>query len=177
VLSDALRNYIISHTSGVFESSYQTRYIREDLTKLAFKYIARGNDAIFRLLRNTSLSRDPGAPTDPTEKDLLKFEQRRDVSSLRAEIKVEKSAGRGDRKSLNPRVIKLCNLVDTLLSLRVKKKRKQYFKKVDRLRSSSLPTEEYIASIRASVKSSTSNSRLRQQSLRVSAATAIGSFF
>jgi hypothetical protein len=81
-----------AHTSGVFESSYQTRRIREDLMRLAFGHMAGENDALFLSLRNISLGKDPDAPIDPTEEDLLGFDWRIDVADIRADIEAKQQA-------------------------------------------------------------------------------------
>ncbi|KAI1742077.1 hypothetical protein F4680DRAFT_446151 [Xylaria scruposa] len=44
VLSNALRNYVLSHTTDVFESSYQPNHVRTDLMNLAFGSEAGGSD-------------------------------------------------------------------------------------------------------------------------------------
>src|SRR6266567_5392161 len=95
VLSDALRNYILSNTTGVFQGSYQPKRAREDLMRLAFGSIAGRNDCLFQRLRSMSLSRDAGAPVDPSVEDLLEFEKRNDVSDLRASLKAARLAGDG----------------------------------------------------------------------------------
>ena len=47
VLTDAVRNYVLSNTTQVFQSSYQTNWVREDLTKLAFGSMVGHNDSLF----------------------------------------------------------------------------------------------------------------------------------
>ncbi|KAI0197920.1 hypothetical protein F4808DRAFT_437548 [Astrocystis sublimbata] len=47
VLSDALRNHILSHTTHVFESSYQSFRVRADLMQLAFKADAGDHSQLF----------------------------------------------------------------------------------------------------------------------------------
>jgi hypothetical protein len=98
MISDMLHNYIISYTSGVFESSYQTRRIRKDPTQLAFEHKAGENDALLRSLRNISLSRDTSVPINPAKEDLFEFNRRRNVAATRARIEIEYLAGKGDRK-------------------------------------------------------------------------------
>lgn len=88
-----MRNYVLSNTTGVFEGSYQPKRVREDLTRLAFGPRAGHNDSLFRRLRNMSLSRDAGAPTEIGQEDLQKFEQRNDVKALRASLETASRAG------------------------------------------------------------------------------------
>ncbi|KAI0190543.1 hypothetical protein F4808DRAFT_465646 [Astrocystis sublimbata] len=66
VLSDALRNYVLSHTTHVFESSYQSFRVRADLMQLAFKTNAGDHGQLFTRLCDVSLGRDTNAPViDP----------------------------------------------------------------------------------------------------------------
>ena len=90
VLSDALRNYILSNTTQVFQRNYQPKRVRDDLMKLAFGSMTGQNDYLFQSLRNMSLRRDANAPIDPTPDDLREFEQRKDVSDFRAPIEAAK---------------------------------------------------------------------------------------
>jgi hypothetical protein len=176
VLEPALRNYIMSHTTQVFESSYQTRNIRADLMSIAFDGMTRKNDPIFAMLSNTTLGRDAGAPIDVSDKDLLEFEQRKDVSDIRASIEAAKLAGKRDRKSLNPLMMKVRNLIQTLSSLKVQEKREQYFERVNRLRALGKPTT--TASMPASQSSPIKHIHhgLRQQHFRALAAVTIARF-
>jgi hypothetical protein len=135
VLEPALRNYILSHTTSVFESSYQTRNIRSDLISIAFDGMTRKNDPIFTALSNSTLGRDSSAPVDITKEDLAEFEKRRVMSSIRKSIKVANSRGIRDSKSLRPLNMKVRNLISTISSLKLQEKRKEYFKRVDKLRA------------------------------------------
>ncbi|KAF2184554.1 hypothetical protein K469DRAFT_578956, partial [Zopfia rhizophila CBS 207.26] len=131
VLTDALRNYILSNTT-------QPKRVREDLMRLAFGPIAGRNDCLFQRLCSMSLSRDTDAPVDPSADDLQEFEMRNNVSDLRASLEVAWHAG-NEKKS---RSIKLQaeNLIATLSSLKVQEKRAEYFDRVDSLRARGLPT-------------------------------------
>src|SRR6266516_500728 len=90
LFSDALRNYILSHTNTVFEKQYQTSRIREDLLQAAFgRRTGNDNGTLFTLLRNISLSRDLNAPIDLSPDEWAEFEGRVDATMLRAAIAAE----------------------------------------------------------------------------------------
>ena len=65
-LTSALRNFIISHTTDVYENNYMTERVREDLARCRFKGFAGKNDPLYDILRDLSVQNDPGAPIDPT---------------------------------------------------------------------------------------------------------------
>lgn len=138
VLSDALRNYILSNTTQVFQGSYQTKRVREDLMGLAFGSMAGRNNALFQRLRNMSLQRDANAPIGPSEEDLREFEQRKDVCDLRGSLEAAKRAG--DRKAATALDGQLRYIIKILSSLKVQEKRAEYFSRVDGLRALGLPT-------------------------------------
>jgi hypothetical protein len=146
---------------------------------IAFDGMTRKNDPIFTALSNSTLGRDPGAPVDVTKKDLAEFEKRRDVSSIRASIKVVKSRGIQGRKSLRPLNMKIRNLINTLSSLKLQENREEYFKRVDKLRSLGKPTGtvRQPASHPCPAESTKVQHRYRQQHLRSLAAVRIGGFF
>jgi hypothetical protein len=128
-----VRNYVLSNTTEVFQSSYQTLHVREDLTKLAFGAMAGRNDTLFQNLRSISLRRDADAPVDPSREDLLVFEERKDVRDLR--VSIEQCEDKRVRKLTQCR---LDNLIKTLSCLRVQEKRATYFNRVDSLRAQGL---------------------------------------
>lgn len=81
VLKPALRNYIISQTTAVFEKSYQTEHIRDNLTALTFKKVKK-DCRFFERLRDVSLTADPNAPIYPTDEQLKMIEGREDLMAL-----------------------------------------------------------------------------------------------
>ncbi|KAH6635841.1 hypothetical protein F5144DRAFT_159177 [Chaetomium tenue] len=86
-LVPALRNYVMSHTKGVFETKYMTARVRPNLARVAFGLKAvREDKALFNELRNMSQTRDDGAPISVPEAEIAKFKERRDVAELRAQI-------------------------------------------------------------------------------------------
>ncbi len=141
VLTDALRNYVLSNTTQVFQGSYRTKRVRDDLLELAFGPEATGrNDQLFQNLRNMSISRDAGAPIDPGIEDLQSFEERNGVRGLRTDLEATRQAN--DKKAVRSIKSQLDNLIDTLSDLIVQKKRTEYFDRVDSLRAQGLSTIE-----------------------------------
>ncbi|KAH8757749.1 hypothetical protein F5883DRAFT_428208, partial [Diaporthe sp. PMI_573] len=69
MFTHALRNYIMSHTSGVFSRSYQTRHIRENLMAALTPETDRDKE-LFQLLRQACLRCDNAAPIYPTRDDI-----------------------------------------------------------------------------------------------------------
>jgi hypothetical protein len=123
----------------VFQGSYQTKRVREDLLQLAFGPTAAGrNDNLFQNLRSMSLSRDAGAPVDPSTEDLQSFEERNDVRSLRAALDLSQQAR--DTKALRSIKSQIENLIETLSNLKVQERRTEFFNRVDSLRAQGLPT-------------------------------------
>ncbi|RYO80969.1 hypothetical protein DL762_007375 [Monosporascus cannonballus] len=135
VLSSALRNYILSHTTGVFESSYQSHRVRANLMSLAFGKDAGRDDKLFAMLRDMSVSRDANAPVDITMDEHREFEKRNDVGGLRYEIATAKNGN--ERTKLRA---KLHNLLKTLRKLKLDEKRDEYFRRVDYLRAQGMAT-------------------------------------
>ena len=96
-LSDAVRNYVPSHTTQVFQTSHQTNLVRENLAEKAFGFKAGCNDDLVPQLRNMILSRDENALFDPTIDHLVGFEKRRDVTERPTELnKAHQAESRGD---------------------------------------------------------------------------------
>ncbi|KAJ3573686.1 hypothetical protein NPX13_g4609 [Xylaria arbuscula] len=135
VLSDALRNYVLSHTTHVFESSYQSFRVRADLMQLAFKADAGDHSQLFARLCDVSLGRDANAPVNISPEEELEFEERKDVIGLRNAIRTTTDSKERTRLRTN-----LKNLLKTLCQLRLQDNRIQYFKQVDHLRAQGYTT-------------------------------------
>ncbi|RYC59464.1 hypothetical protein CHU98_g6760, partial [Xylaria longipes] len=60
-LTQAVRNFVASHTTDIFENNYQTERVREDLTRKRFGPCAGGtdNEPLFKALRDLSMQSDP----------------------------------------------------------------------------------------------------------------------
>lgn len=119
----------MSHTTSVFENSYQTARFRDDLHSLAFGTSAEASTATFKSLCNTSLTRDPSAPISLTEGEMAHWETRRDVTQLRALI--SEAEGREKQKLQS----KLKTLRAALEELELDKKRSKYFRDISDLRA------------------------------------------
>ncbi|KAI9658227.1 MAG: hypothetical protein M1821_002359 [Bathelium mastoideum] len=149
VLADVLRNYVMSNTSNVFQKSYQAEHIRVNLLRVRFQDMypdkAMWDPQLEVAMRTMSLKRDPNAPVAPSEEDLQQLHQRKDVSELRGRIESMKAANK-DRRTWNSVFMKHKNLLQYLSRLVVKKKRQEYFDRVDRLRALGRSTTEGTAS-------------------------------
>ncbi|KAI1424703.1 hypothetical protein F5Y12DRAFT_428331 [Xylaria sp. FL1777] len=136
VLSNALRNYILLHTTDVFESSYQFNHVRADFMNLAFGSEARGsNKLLFSMLRNVFMTKDPSAPINilPEEKDAFKSQQ--DITAIHDAMQA--TTDKKKRRSLGS---KMNNLIKTLSRLKLEEKRANYFNEANYLRACGLST-------------------------------------
>lgn len=138
MLSGAVRSYILSHTTGVFERSYQPKRVREDLASLAFGAKAGRNDELFGALRNMSLTRDAGAPIEVSVEDHQKLEERNDMKRLRAAVDIAYQRGDSEEERQNKKAIE--SLTTSLSRSQLLEKRTEYFKRVDRLGAQGRPT-------------------------------------
>ncbi|KAI1093468.1 hypothetical protein F5B19DRAFT_482691 [Rostrohypoxylon terebratum] len=141
VLSSALRNHILSHTTSVFESSYQSHHVRADLMSLAFGNQTGRDELLFSTLRDMSMSRDANAPVNITVEECRKFEQRKDIKTFRHQITTASNSK--ERSRLRS---KINYLLKTLSQLQLYKNRAEYFKRVDYLRAQGMPTDEVFPS-------------------------------
>ncbi|KAI0388262.1 hypothetical protein F5Y17DRAFT_248639 [Xylariaceae sp. FL0594] len=137
VLSDALRNYVLSHTTHVFESSYQSFRVRADLMRLAFKADAGDHSKLFARLCDVSLGKDTNAPVNISAEEKLQFETRNDITKLRHAIKMTNDLKERGRLRTN-----LKNLLKALGYLKLQENRTRYFEQVDRLRAQGSDTNE-----------------------------------
>ncbi|GKU10824.1 unnamed protein product, partial [Fusarium langsethiae] len=115
-LTPALRNYILSQSSGVYESNYHPAQVRENLMKISFGALAGKKDKLLDQMRRMSIKCDPGAPIYVTQDDLDGFEKRQDLTLLRSQ------------QPSNAMVqSKIKYIRDTLESLLLDKRRQEYF--------------------------------------------------
>jgi hypothetical protein len=142
----AMRNYLLSHTSSVFEQSYQARHFGKDLAKLCFGPKAGEHDELFKALRNSFLDRDENAPLYPTDKYLEMFEKRNNLQALRKphqEARLRDPRGSDGEQARNLRG-KIQWLTNGLAPLAVEELRQKYFREADRLRSQGLSTDGIV---------------------------------
>ncbi|KAI1382904.1 uncharacterized protein F4822DRAFT_440681 [Hypoxylon trugodes] len=139
ILEPSLRNYILSHSSGMFQHSYQPRRLGRDLGTIAFGQLGggSGDERLFEFLRNSSLGRDERAPVSPTAEDLAGFQRRRDIQRLRTELE-----GVTDPAARNLISHRIAGIVKSLSRQRVLQLRETYFAEADRRRGLGLPTDD-----------------------------------
>ncbi|KAF4957172.1 hypothetical protein FSARC_11381 [Fusarium sarcochroum] len=127
-LTSALRNYILSHSSGVYEASYHPVHLRENLMRISFGALAGEKDQLLTQMRRTSLKRDPRAPIYITSKDFESFEKRRDLTAL--------------RKLPSNDVVKakIKYIRDSLEKLLIDRRRQEYFDNIDKGK----PVEDFV---------------------------------
>ncbi|EXL72140.1 hypothetical protein FOPG_12294 [Fusarium oxysporum f. sp. conglutinans race 2 54008] len=81
-LTPALRNFILSHSSEVFERSYQPTQLSENLMKLSYGHHADGGEELLGAMQGVCYKRDKNAPIYIKKKDFESFYQRRDIKLL-----------------------------------------------------------------------------------------------
>lgn len=120
----------MSHTSIVYQENYQTRNVRENLIGIAFgPENVDGDEQLFQCLRQMGLSRDEGAPRAVPKEQMGEFETRKDITTLRAELRGLCSPER--RSEL---VRQIASTKATWIRLRLEANRQLYFKQADQLR-------------------------------------------
>ncbi|KAM5349962.1 hypothetical protein ACJ41O_006467 [Fusarium nematophilum] len=122
-LTSALRNYILSHSSSVYEASYHPVQLRENLMRISFGALAGKKDELLTQMRRACLRRDPRAPIYITSKDFEDFEKRRDLTALRGLPQNDLTKG------------KIKNIRDSLEKLLIDERRQEYFNNIDKGRS------------------------------------------
>ncbi|KAI6478986.1 hypothetical protein MCOR13_011583 [Pyricularia oryzae] len=148
--TSAQRNYVLSNSSRVFEEYYQPRNFNGDLVQVAFGEHARGNDELFKRMREASFKRNENAPIYVTQEDLESFQKREDISELRIEYarlketaRLEKRAthkeGKSDTKDKSEadkeaaRVLShISKTIANLCASTLKGSRAEFFERVDR---------------------------------------------
>ncbi|KAL8329142.1 hypothetical protein RB597_004736 [Gaeumannomyces tritici] len=142
-LTEALRNYVLSNSTAVFQRSYQQRHLAADLARIAFGNRAGNNERLFELLRDLSLRGDASAPIYPTAAELKAFEGREDMRALRAAYgKLKRDTSSKAKKEANRVQSRIGKLVRELCALKVQEKRREYFRQVDSRRAAGLSTAD-----------------------------------
>ena len=135
-----MRNYVLSHTTQVFQTSYQTHLVREDLAEKAFKEKAGCDDGLVDSCRNMTLNSDEEAPIDSTADELAGFEGRRDMIRFRTKAKAAQQLNEPKKvRSLNA---KANHRVHVLSKLKVRDTREKYFADVDNKGALRLSTKD-----------------------------------
>lgn len=165
VLSETLRNYVMSHTSAVFAESYQAIEIRTNLLKTRFEHLypgegVWGDDSLDQLMRSMSLQRDANAPIGPTQGDLENFELRHDVSKLRESVRETQT--KGTRREQARARSQLKALLSNLARLALNQNRREYFRRVDHLRALGESTSREASALAAADMPSPRNGYVRR---------------
>jgi hypothetical protein len=135
----------MSHTQAVFERSYQTGQVRENLHRKRFEGLFPNPDiwdrSIELVLQDMTLKRDQDAPAEVSSKDLATIEDRKDVCHLREAFETKKKIDPRRDGVWRPLYMKYRAFVRRLSELAVVARRREYFEKVDRQRALGLPTQ------------------------------------
>ncbi|KAI1322660.1 hypothetical protein F5Y16DRAFT_30440 [Xylariaceae sp. FL0255] len=139
VLEPSLRNYVLSHSSGMFQHSYQPRHLAQDLAGIAFGKLGggAGNARLYEVLRNSSLTRDDRAPLYATSEDLAEFNQRRDIQGLRKQL--DETV---DPKARDLISHKIRDKISSCSRLKVAERREAYFVAADLRRAQDLSADD-----------------------------------
>ena len=143
-LTSALRNFIMSHSTDVYENNYMSERVREDLIKCRFGAFAGTNDPLFDLLRDLTMQNDPSTPIDPTTEQMLSLKSRRDVTGRREKFEaLQKSESKED---ISRARALLESLRQHLYALVVADRWERYFTEAAKLRSRGLSTSHLRSS-------------------------------
>ena len=135
-----MRNYVLSHTTQVSQTSDQTHFVRENLAAKAFEEKSGCGDGLVGQLRSMTLNRNEGAPIVPTSNDLAGFEERRDMTELGT--KVNAAQQMNEPKTVRSLNAKADHRMEVLSNLKVKDTKKKYFANVDNKRALGLSTTD-----------------------------------
>ncbi|MCJ1427075.1 hypothetical protein MMC29_004978 [Sticta canariensis] len=143
-LTSAVRNFIASHTTKMFENNYETKHVREDLARHHFGAAAGGeaNEPLFAAMRDLSKQSDPGAPIEASAEQKRSIESRRDINRMQKELEAAQNA----RPRIQARIAKAKATINqwrrTLYDLLVLDARAKYFAAANALRSAGDSIEE-----------------------------------
>ncbi|KAK7448730.1 hypothetical protein Landi51_06406 [Colletotrichum acutatum] len=170
-LEPHLSNFILSHTSAVFQGSYQPVHVAENLPRVAFARVLQVDhqERLYALLANSSLHRDENAPIYPKKEDIESWEQRSDLQNLRIEYETVRRKANADRPETKRIAARIQSIRDKLEELTIDRERKTYFERVDTLRASGMP-------IPGELSQSSESHRRRFHEASSEGAAAIGKF-
>lgn len=134
-LTSAMRNYLLSNTTDVFERSYQPVQIRNKLSQIAFGEHGKQDDALWSAISNAFLRRDPYAPLYITQKNMDEIELRNDITGFRQKLVVIREKHGLKSKDEGKIWGRIKWIYDCLEVQLLKRDRKNYFAEVDRLRA------------------------------------------
>ncbi|KAH6889973.1 hypothetical protein B0T10DRAFT_548470 [Thelonectria olida] len=125
-LAPALRNFILSNSTEVFETSYIPVNISSRLQEIAFPKMVDDTQKLIEKTSQAFLHRDGRAPVHITRQDLDDFETRADVQALRdahQTLKIDPSKKDEAKKCLS----RIKAIKDSLESQLLKQRRDEYF--------------------------------------------------
>lgn len=137
-LTSALRNFVISQSTDVYEHNYMTKRVRVDLARCRLGDLAGSNGLLFEFFRDLSIQRDPDAPIDITEDQRQYMESRNDTTELREAL--EKAKRSNDKTQIRKKKAALVLHRRQVEELLVHNSNIKYFAEADRLRKLGLPT-------------------------------------
>jgi hypothetical protein len=113
----------MSHTQAVFEHSYQTEHIRQNLHRHGFNVLFPDTNVwdhdIESLLQDMSLKRDPNAPAEVSSEDLEAIQQRADVTHLCEVFEAARSMNPNRDRPWRPMYMQYNALIKRLSALTV----------------------------------------------------------
>lgn len=134
-LQPALRNFIVSQSTEVFERSYQPTKLRVDLERVFSGKKAEDKALFWDAIFNIFHSRDPNAPTRLSEGELDQFESRSDITELRKELRNLTAEEGSSSEKAKKVAARIRYTIQCLEKLAVQEKRRKYFKEADQLRA------------------------------------------
>ena len=135
-----MRNFILSNSTEVFETSYQPVDLRDNLMKISFGTMAGNTDALIAKRHQAFTQRDPNAPIYITHQDLELFNERNDICALKARrkrVSLEEGPQCQEVKQINGQI---AHILGTLEEQRILERRREFFQKANELRAQGLPT-------------------------------------
>ncbi|KAH9947511.1 hypothetical protein B0H21DRAFT_691785, partial [Amylocystis lapponica] len=141
-LTQAVRNFVASHTTEVFETKYQTERVHEDLSRKRFGACAGGasNDPLFKVMRDLSKQNDSGAPIEATAGQKRSIEGRRDITARRKALEQAKLGG--DKQEIAKAKSALDQRRQALYDLLLMDAREKYFVEANMLRAAGESTDK-----------------------------------
>lgn len=144
-LKPAQRNYILSHSTSVFNKNYQPRDLGCNLSTIAFPNHAGGDttEKLSELMRNTSFTWNENAPIYPTQEDLDSFERNSRIRAYRDEYaNLKDDCSPEAKKQANRVQSQISKSIDILCARAVERRRDEFWKKADRRNAEGKGTDD-----------------------------------
>ncbi|EXM35583.1 Zinc finger C2H2-type [Fusarium oxysporum f. sp. vasinfectum] len=130
-LTSAIRSYVFGNTDAVFRKSYLPADMRDDLMGISYGEVSGKNEATVSFLHQTFTKRDESAPVYITEEEFQSFENRRDITEWRRQ-RLSLPCNSTESKAILGKIQHVKNVLEEKL---LERRRKEYFRKADQLRS------------------------------------------